>query len=182
MTTLLLNQQVQDEIIRLSKVSQVDTTILEQFACFIIENSLPQSKKIVFFNIHNLKQAVYKRFNVNNTKELKKSGAFKMATDGMEKLDFRRKATWEMLYRKFIDILPGEENQQGYGCINGINIFNYFKPWHVFGLDPKTATKEEIKAAYYRLSKIYHPDNPATGDRAIFERIEIMYKSITARI
>jgi hypothetical protein len=182
MTTLLLNQQVQDEIIRLSKVSQVDTTILEQFACFIIENSLPQSKKIVVFNIHNLKQAVYKRFNVNNTKELKNSGAFKMATDGMEKLDFRREATWEMLYRKFIDILPGEENQQGYGCINGINIFNYFKPWQVFGLDPKTATKEEIKAAYYRLSKIYHPDNPETGDRAIFERIEIMYKSITARI
>jgi hypothetical protein len=60
MTTLLLNQQVQDEIIRLSKVSQVDTTILEQFACFIIENSLPQSKKIVVFNIHNLKQE-YKR-------------------------------------------------------------------------------------------------------------------------
>jgi DnaJ-class molecular chaperone len=105
-----------------------------------------------------------------------------MATDGMEKIDFRFKLTWEMLYRKFVGILSGEENQQGYGCINGINIFNYFKPWQVFGLDPKTATKEEIKSAYYRLSKIYHPDNPETGDRAIFERVEIMYKSIVTGI
>lgn len=56
MTTLLLNQQVQDEIIRLSRVSQVDMTILEKFAFFIIENSLPQAKKIVFFNIHNFLQ------------------------------------------------------------------------------------------------------------------------------
>jgi DnaJ-class molecular chaperone len=100
----------------------------------------------------------------------------------MEKLDFRRKVTWEILYRKFIGILPGEENQEGYGCINGINVFKYFKPWQVFGLNAKTATKEEIKSAYYRLSKIYHPDNSETGDRAIFERIEIMYKSITTRI
>ncbi len=182
MTTLLLNQQVQDEIIRLSRVSKVDRTILEQFADFIIQNSLRQSQKIALVNIEILKQAVYKRFDVKNTKSLKNSGAFKMATDGMEKLDFRHKTTWEMLYRKFIGILPGEENQEGYGCINGINVFNYFKPWQVFGLDAKTATKEEIKAAYYRLCKIYHPDNQETGDRAIFERIEIMYKSITARI
>ncbi|WP_370539382.1 MULTISPECIES: DnaJ domain-containing protein [Nostocales] len=61
-------------------------------------------------------------------------------------------------------------------------MFNYFKPWQVFGLDPKTATKEEIKSAYYRLSKIYHPDNPETGDRGIFERVEIMYKSIITGI
>ncbi|MBD2141968.1 hypothetical protein H6F39_11455 [Anabaena sp. FACHB-1250] len=26
-----------------------------------------------------------------------------------------------MLYRKFVGILSGGENQQGYGCINGIN-------------------------------------------------------------
>jgi hypothetical protein len=182
MTTLFLNQQLQDEIIRLSMVSQVDTKILEQFACFILQNSQPQSSNVAFISINNLPQAVYIRFNVKNTRELKNAGAFKMATDGMEKLDFRRKVTWEILYRKFIGILPGEENQEGYGCINGINVFKYFKPWQVFGLNAKTATKEEIKSAYYRLSKIYHPDNSETGDRAIFERIEIMYKSITTRI
>ena len=183
MTALLLNQQVHDEIIRLSKVSQVDTKILEQFACFIIQSSQPKSKiTVASLKIEELKQAVYYRFNVKNTQELKNCGAFIMATDGMEKIDFRFKLTWEMLYRKFVGILSGEENQQGSGCINGINIFNYFKPWQVFGLDPKTATKEEIKSAYYRLSKIYHPDNPETGDRAIFERVEIMYKSIVTGI
>ncbi|MBD2776825.1 J domain-containing protein [Iningainema tapete] len=105
-----------------------------------------------------------------------------MATDGMSPLDLRLKATWEMLYRKFVDILPDEENQQGYGCINGVNIFNYFKPWQVFSLDPKTATKDDLKKSYYHLCKIYHPDNPETGDRHIFEQIELMYKSVIAGI
>ena len=90
------------------------------------------------------------------------------------------KEGWEKLYRKFIGILPGEENQQGYGCINGINIFNYFKPWQVFDLDPQNATNKDIKNAYHRLSKIYHPDVPETGDAAIFDCLTIMYKSISA--
>ncbi|MBD2141967.1 hypothetical protein H6F39_11450 [Anabaena sp. FACHB-1250] len=92
MTPLLLNQQVHDEIIRLSKVSRVDTKILEQFACFIIQSSQPKSKiTVVSLKIEELKQAVYYRFNVKSTQELKNCGAFIMATDGMEKIDFRFK-------------------------------------------------------------------------------------------
>ncbi len=108
------------------------------------------------------------------------SGSFQMATDGMGKLNLRLKSTWEMLYRKFIGILPHEENEQGYGCINGINIFKYFKPWQVFDLDSKTVTKDDLKSSYRRLSKIYHPDNLETGNREIFERIELMYQSLIA--
>ncbi|HEY9302594.1 MAG TPA: J domain-containing protein, partial [Phormidium sp.] len=115
-----------------------------------------------------------------NTTELKKSGAFKMATDGMDGLNLSVKEGWKKLYRKFIGILPEEENQQGYGCINGINIFNYFKPWQVFGLDPQTATQQDIRNAYHRLSKIYHPDAPETSDAVIFDCLTIMYKSISA--
>lgn len=129
---------------------------------------------------NELKQAIHNRFSVQNTRDLEKSGAFNMATDGMDKLDFSLKSTWEMLYRKFVGIISGEENQQRYGCINGINIFQYFKPWQVFDLDPKTATKDDVKTAYYRFSKVYHPDNINTGDRKIFERIDVMYKSIIA--
>ena len=114
--------------------------------------------------------------------ELKESGQFKMATDGMDKLNFNQKETWEMLYRKWIDILPNEIDEEGYGCINGINIFKYFRPWPVFNLDPKTATQEEIKTAFYQLSKIYHPDNQETGDRKIFERLNQMYKSLIMAI
>ena len=44
--------------------------------------------------------------------ELKKSERFKMATDGMDELNFTPKQTWEMLYRKWIDILPNEIPRQ----------------------------------------------------------------------
>ncbi len=87
---------------------------------------------------------------------------------------------WKTLYREFVGYLPGEENQSGYGCINGVNIFQYFKPWRVFGLDPATATQEDKKNVYYELSKTYHPDNKETGDARIFDLIKNMYASISA--
>jgi DnaJ-class molecular chaperone len=43
------------------------------------------------------------------------------------------------------------------------------------------ATTEEVKDAYRKLSKIYHPDIPQTGDSKIFERLTIFYKSLTDR-
>lgn len=181
MAQVVLAPQVQTEIVRLAQVRQVDAKLLEEFAYFVLQSSEQKSQKTVqCLTIEELKQAVYQRFSVSDTPELKKSGAFRMATDGMDKLDFRLKQTWETLYRKFVDILPNEENQEGYGCINGINVFKYFKPWQVFGLNPKTATKDDIKTSYYQLSKIYHPDNSETGDREVFEQIEAMYKSIIA--
>jgi DnaJ domain len=130
--------------------------------------------------IQKLKEKVYLKFKVKNTSELKKSGLFKLSIDGMDKLDLRYKKTWEILYRKFVGVLPYEENQEGYGCINGINIFDYFDPWTVFELDPDTATDQDIKTAYYRLSKIYHPDVKKTGDSKIFNRINQMYRTIIA--
>ncbi|MEB3247904.1 MAG: DnaJ domain-containing protein [Merismopediaceae bacterium] len=128
--------------------------------------------------LQQLKEAIYQYFEVSDTETLRESGRFKMATDGMGKLNLSKKETWERLYRKWIDILPEEQNQQGYGCINGINIFEYNRPWQIFGLDGKTATEEELKKAYRYLSKIYHPDNQETGDRNIFERLEKLYKSL----
>ncbi|HAN75332.1 MAG TPA: molecular chaperone DnaJ [Planktothrix sp. UBA8407] len=179
MATAVINQQVQDEIARLSQSQNVDANVLEQFANFVIQNYNPKNKRSTpELSITAIKQAVYHHFKVKNTQELKKSGLFRMSTDGMDTLDFRLASTWKMLYRKFVGVLPNEKNQEGYGCINGINIFNYFKPWRVFGLNPKIATKEDIKKAYYNLAKIYHPDNPTTGDRKIFEQIDIMYQSI----
>jgi hypothetical protein len=181
MVQVVLTPQVQNEIVRLSQVRQVDAKLLEEFAYFVIQSSKKEtSQPVKPLKIKALKQAVYNRFGVNDTSKLKQSGAFKMATDGIGKLDFRLKQTWELLYRKFVGILPYEKNQNGYGCINGINVFEYFKPWQVFELDPKTSTKDDVKASYYRLSKIYHPDNLETGDREIFEQIEAMYESIIA--
>lgn len=181
MAQVVLAPQVQSEIVRLAQVRQIDAKLLEEFAYFVIQSSEQKSSRGAQpLTIGELKKAVYERFNAKDTPELKKSGSFNMATDGMDKLDFRLKQNWEILYRKFVGVLPHEKNQEGYGCINGINVFKYFKPWQVFGLDPKTATREDIKASYYQLSKIYHPDNLETGDREVFEQIEATYKSIIA--
>ena len=176
MARTTLNQKIQGEIARIAEQHNIDSEVLASFAEFVIQNHKPPKP----LTMKQLKEAVYNHFSVTSTPQLKRSGSFKMATDGMGSMNFSLKATWEQLYRKFVGILPGEENQQGYGCINGVNIFNYFKPWQAFGLDPKVATPEEIKKAYHKLSKQYHPDVPGTGDPKVFDRINTMYQSISA--
>lgn len=131
--------------------------------------------------VAELKAAIYGRFAVDTTPALRKSKNFAMAIDGMGTLNFSIKETWEKLYRQCIGILPHEASEQGADCINGVHIFKYFRPWQVFGLDGKTATAADIKAAYRRLSKTYHPDNRETGNAVIFDRINTMYQSISAR-
>ena len=39
----------------------------------------------------------------------------------------------------------------------------------------KTATKDEIKSAYRKLAKVYHPDNKETGDEEKFKEIQEAY-------
>jgi hypothetical protein len=180
-----LNTYLRNEIAQLADMHGVKTSVFEEFTHFVIKNykkkePIAKPLKVKPLTLAQIKSEIYQHFSVKNTTELKKSGAFKMATDGMDALNLSVKDGWEILYRKFIGILPGEENQKGYGCINGINVFNYFKPWQVFDLDPQTATNQDIKNAYHRLSKIYHPDVPETGDAKIFNCLIIMYKSISA--
>jgi DnaJ domain len=176
-----LNQLLKQEVSRLSRLHNVDRQALEDFAYFIIENHKKKDVKPKPLTLPQLKAAVYQYFNVKTTTQLKASGSFKLATDGMGKLDLSKKPGWETLYRKFIGILPGEENQVGKDCVNGINIFAYFKPWQVFQLNAQTASEEDIKKAYRELVKIYHPDIPSTGDARVFDRLTLMYKSILAK-
>jgi hypothetical protein len=180
-----INSFIQHEITRIIELSSVDHSVLEEFALFVIDNHKKKDPvvkplKVKPLPLAQIKSAIYEYFSVKNTTELKKSGSFNMAIDGMSDLNLTVKDGWEKLYRNLIGILPNEENQQGDGCINGVNIFNYFKPWQVFSLDSKVATPQDIKNAYYALSKIYHPDVPLTGNAAIFDRLTTMYKSIGA--
>ena len=188
MITIISLPQVEEEINRISHLPQ-DSSItpeklreeLEKLVNLTIKEvngQQSQSTPQKSLKLTQLKEAICKYFEVANTEQLKKSDRFKMATDGMDKLNFSKKETWEIFYRKWIDILPEEQNQEGYGCINGIDIFKYHRPWQIFGLDRKTATEEDLKKAYHQLSKIYHPDIQETGDREIFERLEKMYKSL----
>lgn len=181
MATKKLTKRVESEIHRLVAEYEYSELVLTDFALFVLQKPTKGKGKTDDLTLPQLKQAIYKQFQVKDTAALKRSGAFQMATAGMDKLDLSKKAGWEKLYRKLIGILPGEENEKGYGRINGIDIFKYDLPWKAFGLDPKTATTETIKSAYRELSKVYHPDNRKTGDARIFDRLTVFYKSLTER-
>ncbi|NDJ19151.1 DnaJ domain-containing protein [Myxacorys almedinensis] len=182
----LLNDLIQNEISRISELQSVHSAILEEFAQFVIANhkkkpKLPKVVKPKPLTLAQLKAAVYEHFHTKDTTALKKSSTFQLATSGMGKLDLSKKDGWEALYRKFIGVLPGEDNETGKGCINGINIFKYDLPWRAFGLNRKTASTEDVKSAYRELSKIYHPDNRETGNADVFNRLTVFYKSLTER-
>ncbi|MGB3516601.1 MAG: J domain-containing protein [Elainellaceae cyanobacterium] len=189
MTTQPLASQVQAEITRLSQLHNVEPNVFQEFALLVLASttspkkatkSKPKAKKIKALTLPQLKAAVLGYFEAKDAKAMQRSGTYKMATDGMESLNFSYKASWEILYRKFIGVLPNELDQEGYGCINGINIFEYSRPWDTFGLNPKSATIDDIKQSYRSLSKIYHPDNAETGDAKIFDRLNTLYRSICA--
>lgn len=190
-----LNTLILDEISRLAGERSIDRAVLEDFAQFVIANHRKKSPSVSKttkptsskqpgrgkpkpLTLAQLKSAVYNYFGVSDTKELKQSVSFQNSTDGLGTLNLAKKDGWELIYRRLIGILPDEENATGYGCINGIDIFKYFYPWKVFGLDGQTATKEDVQAAYRSLSKIYHPDVQETGDSKIFSRINSMYESL----
>ncbi len=186
MSTQKITARIEAEIQRLASEHGYSDSLLREFALFVLTKEptkakAPKAKQAKKLTVTQVKQAIYDHFGVKDTKELKKSGAFQLATSGMGKVNLSTKQDWEQLYRKLIGILPGEENEEGYGCINGINIFKYDMPWKAFGLAPKPNSTEDVKTAYRNLSKIYHPDNSQTGDAAIFDRLTVFYKSLTEK-
>jgi hypothetical protein len=177
-----LNSWIKNEISRLAAIHGIDPVVLHEFAEFVVkEHKKKDPKPPKPLTITQLKAEIYKHFKVKDTKALKLSGEFQVATSGIDTLDLSKKDGWEILYRKLIGILPNEKNEQGYGCVNGINIFKYDLPWKIFALDPGVANTAEVKSAYHALSKIYHPDNPETGDAKVFDRLTIFYKSLTEK-
>ena len=166
------------EIHRLVASYEYDAEILISFASFILNPpKVLKVKPPKSLSLPQLKKVILEHFQVENLTALKKSANFQMATSGLGKLEFSKKEGWETIYRKLIGILPGEDSQTGDGCINGINIFKYDMPWKAFGLDPKTSTTDDIKAAYRQLCQIYHPDKP-TGNSSVFDRLTTFYKSL----
>ena len=192
----LIASAIQNEIQRLVLQYGYNAETLQQFSDFVTAQVNPPRskttkpkppakvkppKKVKPLSLIELKQALFKEFGVADAKELKKSNRFQLATHRIEGINFSKKESLELLYRKLIGILPNEEKEEGYGCINGINIFNYDRPWRAFGLDPKVANVDDIKRAYRELSKTFHPDNGETGDATIFNRLTIFYKSLTEK-
>lgn len=54
-------------------------------------------------------------------------------------------------------------------------------PWKVLGL-AINATEDQLAAAYRALVKKFHPDNPATGNREEFEKIQNAYNLIAQNL
>ncbi|MEM1370202.1 MAG: J domain-containing protein [Cyanobacteria bacterium P01_H01_bin.15] len=174
MPKIKLNWFIQQEIERIVQSGPMSAEVLAGFAEFVIENRIKKR-----FTLQELKDAIYQYFEVNNTTQLRKSDRFKLAIIDHGKFNLSLKKTWESLYREFVGILPHEIDETGPECINGINVFKYFRPWEVFELNREAATLDDVKSAYHRLAKRYHPDNATTGNEKMFERINVMYRSLS---
>jgi hypothetical protein len=150
-----------------------DAEILLEFAEFVNGGKFKPTE----LTMNELKKSVWQSFGCKNYAELKKNANFKVYVADMN-LKLNTKTAWQQIYREWVDLPESERNAIGYGSINGINIFRNFRPWEVFGLDPKTASAEDIKSSFRKLAQEYHPDKG--GDRRIFEKLQQMRDSLLA--
>ena len=137
----------------------------------------PKEQKPKALTATAMRKAVLNKFECKTATELRKNKTFAMAFTG-EKVGLKSTDDWRKQYRKWIAVPENERNQTGPTCINGIDVLENFRPWHVFGLNSSTATKEDIKESYRQLVKTHHPD--MGGDTRVFERLQKMRDSLIA--
>lgn len=91
----------------------------------------------------------------------------------------RTRGEWEKAYRALVQVPMSERGRKERpGIVNGIDIHKNFRPWAVFKLNPKTATKQDVEAAFRSVAKKVHPD--VGGRRKDFERLKKMRDSVLA--
>jgi len=128
--------------------------------------------------LNDIKARVLQHFSCKTLTALKKDKNFQLAMTG-EDVSFKTKEDWLKLYRRFIGIPANERHlDDGPTVINGIDVLQHFRPWVVFGLDPRTATADDVRAAFRRLIQQHHPDHG--GDPRVAERLQTMKDSILA--
>lgn len=137
-------------------------------------NKPPKKKELTMVE---LQDAVVAAFHCHDVKELRQHEAFKLAIAGRD-LNLRKKEGWLAVYREWVGVPENERHEEGPHCINGIDILKNFRPWHVFNLDPKAATTDDINKAFRQLVQQHHPDHG--GDRDVFERLQQMRDSLLA--
>lgn len=164
---------IEQRIARLLDQGPPDTSALLAFAEFIHGKPFPEP----VLTISQLKREVCRVFGCENAKELRQSSEFNLAMSGRS-FDLKTKADWQKLYREWVGVPQAERNRSGATCINGIDVLENFRPWHVFGLEPATATADDIKEAFRRLAKEHHPD--VGGDPRVMERLQKMRDSLLA--
>ena len=128
-------------------------------------------------SLPELKAAVCQVFGCQSASELRKSNEFALAMAGRA-VNLKTKADWLKLYREWVGVPKSEQGNTGATCINGIDVLENFRPWHVFGLDPRMASAEDIKEAFRGLAKLHHPD--VGGDPRVMDRLQKMRDSLLA--
>ena len=137
----------------------------------------PKEAKQKALTATSMRKAVLEKFECKTVTELRKNKTFAMAFAG-EKVGLKTTDDWRKQYRKWIAVPEDERDRKGATCINGIDVLENFRPWHVFGLNSSTATTDDIKKSYRQLVKIHHPD--MGGDARVFERLQKMHDSLLA--
>ena len=49
--------------------------------------------------------------------------------------------------------------------------------YELLGVDP-SASRDDLRKAYYATARMYHPDNVNTGNRVMFERVRAAYSTL----
>ena len=160
--------EVLELIAQLKTENVITDEILLAFAEKVNGGPFPPPKPMT---MATAKKKVLAQFGCQTVAELRKNKTFSMSMTG-EKISLKSKADWMKLYRRWVAVPEEERGRTGPTCINGIDVLENFRPWHVFNLDMSTATKEKINSAFKRLAKIHHPD--AGGDSRVFERLQKM--------
>lgn len=128
--------------------------------------------------IKDVKAGVLKAFGVKTVAELKRDEMFQMAMSGSDN-PLKTKEDWLKVYRAHVRVPDNERGlPDGPTVINGIDVIKNFRPWHVFGLDPKTATADDVRAKFRKLLIKHHPDQG--GDPRMPERLKTMRDSLLA--
>ena len=164
---------MQKRIEEILSTGSLNAEVLYGFAEYINGKPFPEP----VLSVAQLKAAVCKVFDCENATELRKSSEFNLAMAGRE-FNLKTKSDWLKLYREWVGVPLNERGKAGKTCINGIDVLENFRPWHVFSLDPKTATADDIKEAFRALAKEHHPD--VGGDPRVMERLQKMRDSLLA--
>jgi hypothetical protein len=169
--------EVQKLIDELLAQENIDKSILFAFAETINgaqskEPKVPKKKAIM---MTQLRKAVLNTFGGKTAADLKKNKTISMSIFG-EDYALKIKSDWMKLYRCWVAVPESERGLTGATCINGIDVLENFRPWHVFGLDSSTATPEDVKSAFREPAKTHHPD--VGGDARVFERLQKMRDSV----
>jgi hypothetical protein len=178
-TKKLTKPEVESLIQGLLRSEKITQDALLEFAERINGSAFknPPKLKAKAMTMSVAKKAVLDKFNCKSVTELRKNKTFMMSMTG-EEVGFKSKDDWIKLYRRWIGVPESERGLTGPTCINGIDVLENFRPWHVFALDPKKATAEDVKVSFRDLAKTHHPD--VGGDPRVFERLQKMRDSVLA--